>query len=350
MAAVAMAAVVLLAGCNRVARVTTSTQQDYGSCLRPSLSGNGRWVAFTTFGDPSGVTRPQRTLLKDLSNGSTRELAGDPSFASPTQSLSADGSRAVFRIHSGGKARIYLWGRASGTRTAISPAGEDNIQAVISADGKKVAYAAASGAQMWLYDVAAKTRTAIPRPAGAPSGDPYLDLALSSTGRYVVYRLFPDGGFHVRDLIGGGSWSLMSSIESSTGTMTPSISADGRYVAYAKTHKGLLGGSNQVYVWDRTTGTSTRITAVAAPRLVGLPSISGDGTRIAYVVNEVGGAGQMVVVDRATNKAAATVHGSRYVDSPAISTDGHVAVFCTPSTDLVPGSPAAPNLYTWSDR
>ncbi len=348
--AVAIVAVVLLAGCNRVVRVTTSTQQNNSSCLQPSLSGDGRWLAFTTFGDPSGVTRPQRTLLKDLSNGATRELAGDPSFATPTQSLSADGSRAVFHINSNGNARIYLWGRSSGTRTAISPASEDNIHPVISADGKKVAYVSSGAAQMWLYDVASKARTAIPRPDGAASGDAYVDMALSSTGRYVVYRKFPDGGLHVRDLVGGGAWSLMSATESSTGTVTPSISADGRYVAYAKTHQGLLGGANQVYIWDRSSGTSSRLTAVTGSKVVGQPSISGNGTRVAYVVNQAGGAGELVVVDRATNKALATIRGSQYVVSPVLSADGHVAAFCTPSTDLAPGSPAAPNLYTWSDR
>lgn len=349
--AVALVAVLVLAGCNQVVRVTTSTQQDNGSCLRPSLSADGRWTAFTTFGDPSGTTQPQKTLLKDLQTGASRQLAGDPSSATPMQALSADGSRAVFTISSGGKYRVYLWSRSTGARTAISPAGESNLQPVISANGAKVAYAASNGSAMWLHDVATGTRTAIPRPAGAASGDPYLDLALSSTGRYAVYRLFPDGGFHVRDLVGGGAWSLMSAGESSTGTMMPSISDDGRYVAYAKTHPGLLGGTNQVYVWDRTSGTSTRYTGIAAPKLVGLPSISGDGKRLAYVVNRIQPApGQLVVIDRASKKTVATVDGNAYIDSPVLSRDGRVAAFCTPSTNLASGSPAAPNVYTWSDR
>jgi Tol biopolymer transport system component len=348
--AVAVVAVLALAGCNKVSRVTTSTEQGGGACLRSSLSADGKWLAFSTFRGESGETRPQKTLLKGLADGHTRLLAGNPSLASPTQSLSANGSLAVFSISSGIQGRIYLWTRATGARTPISPAAEDNQQAVISADGKKVAYGSGDVSKMWLYDVAAKTRTEIPGPPGLDAGSPFSDIALSSTGRYIVYRSFPDNGFYVRDLVGGAVWSLMSSIETSSGTLTPSISADGRYVAYAKTHEGLLGRSNQVYVWDRTTGTSTRITGVAPPKLVGQPTISGDGSRVAYTVNVVDGAGQLVVVDRATRKVVTTVKGNSYIESPVLSADGHLAAFCSPATDLAPNSPAAPNLYTWSDR
>lgn len=341
--AVAMATVVVLSGCNRVLQVTANAHDNAGACLRPSLSANGKWLAYSTFGDPSGTTRPQQTILKNLGSGIGQQIAADPSYATP-QSVNTDGTRLVFVSPIGSREQVYLWSR--GTRTRISPAGEDNPQAVISADGKKVAYSNAAASKMWLYDVATKVRTEIPRPSTAAAGDPFFDLALSSTGRYAVYRAFPDGRFYVRDLVGGGSWSLMSAGETSTGTMTPSISADGRFVTYAKTHPGLLGGSNQVYVWDRITKVTKRVTGLASPKLVGQPAISGDGSRIAYVVNQVGSKGQLVVVRRTDGKVLASLYGSTYIEGPVLSVDGRVTVFCTTSTNLSSDKRGHPNIFT----
>lgn len=334
--------------------ITRITANSVGEqrCLRPSVSADGRWVTYTSLDDPSGLTRPQRTSIRPLPSGAPTELAGDPSSASYGGALSAAGGLAVFSIYvrtssSTGEHRVFSWNRATGARAQVSPTGESNSNPVMSSDGKKVAYVASGGNGIWLADIASKTRKKV-TPAPVADNDTFAEPLLSSTGRYVTYRRIDHSQLYVADTVTGARWPLLAASEYGDSTEKVGISGDGRWAAYVKTNASVLGGAPQLYAWDRTTGTSTRLTTAAAGSAMGGAAISGDGARIAYVVPDHGSqTGKVVLVQRSTKATIASISGNHPVAHPVLAADGRSMVFCTSSTNVVAGSPYAPNLYLW---
>ena len=129
---------------------------------------------------------------------------------------------------------------------------------------------------------------------GLPANTPRPRLSLSGDGRFVafdvIYPLVADDtndnrDVYVRDLQAGTTTRISVS---SAGAQTagysgwPSMSGDGRYVAFVAGSLDLVPGSpttRAVYLRDRQSGTTTLVSS--QPR-VHAPSISRDGTRIAY--------------------------------------------------------------------
>ena len=130
--------------------------------------------------------------------------------------------------------------------------------------------------------------------------------------------------------------------------MAPSLSADGRYVAFASSASNLVtgdtNGTSDVFVRDRQTGTTTRVSVDSSgtqgnnssPE----PSFSADGRYVAFtsqagnlVTGDTNGRADVFVHDRQTAK---TTRVSPYVagdqsdlgsDSPSISGDGRFVAF-----------------------
>ena len=347
---VAVVACVLLAGCEGISRITNSTYQDGVRCMTQAISGDGRWVAYSTMGDPSGIRTDQQTRLHDRRTGRSVQLYGLGSNVTQGASVDADGSDIVFRIavrtSSSSEDRVYVYKRATGQRTRISPVGESAFATAISGDGKKVAYAVEQKG-IYLYDAIAKTRKRV-SPVPASSTD-YEAPRLSTSGRIMTYVKYtgPTTSIQlvVRDNQTGNEWSLLSGSERADAGAV--VSGDGRWVVYTKAHPGLLGGRSQVYVWDRTTHTSRRITSVAAGTAVGDATISADGSTLAYLQYQSGqgDVNHLVRVDRASGATSVAVTGNHFLHGPAIDADGHAIAFCTDATNLVAHSPQAPNVY-----
>lgn len=120
------------------------------------------------------------------------------------------------------------------------------------------------------------------------------------------------------------------------------LSADGRWVVYT----GRAGATYGIYATDRTSGTTATVLTGSTP--VGTLSVSGDGSRIAYVAGTLGasydGDAQVRVVERATGVSspvsvtAAGVAGNGISSEPVISQDGSVVAFTTRATNLVAGT------------
>jgi len=118
-----------------------------------------------------------------------------------------------------------------------------------------------------------------------------------------------------------------------------SVSADGRYVAFASEASTLVpgdvNGASDVFVRDRLTGTTTRVSGGSGPS--GSPSISGDGRIVAFasrapdlVPGDVNGRGLDVYLhDRATGVTHRLTPGAGLYESfdPSVSAEGgHVAL------------------------
>ena len=135
-----------------------------------------------------------------------------------------------------------------------------------------------------------------------------------------------------------------------------SISADGRFVAFESSATNLVGndtnGKEDVFVRDRRTG-KTRRFSVSSAGAQGdgdsrAPSISANGRFVAFrsaATNLVGGdtnaSLDVFVGDRRTGKtkrvsvSSAGVQGNSFSESPSISADGRFVAFESAATNLV---------------
>jgi Tol biopolymer transport system component len=152
------------------------------------------------------------------------------------------------------------------------------------------------------------------------------------------------------------------------GSTTPSISSDGRYVAFISSATDLLPAGSQavsgqqIYVYDRQLGRATLVSQTNAgiPATGGAitesPSISGTGRFIAFVSDapnlgapsqqiylhdtQVSGLfpnGQTILVSK-DNTSPTPVAGNGQSDAPSISNDGCFVAFTSAATNL--GAPA----------
>lgn len=243
----------------------------------------------------------------------------------------------------------------------------------ISADGRLVAYSARLPAIM-TYDRVSRVRTMLSPLESGATVDFFWPPAtsMSADGRYVAFdsthpSLVPldTNGFKdvfVVDRTGsttervsvatGGAEAMddtsIDSLSSPGGSINPSISADGRYVAFESDATDLVvgdtNGVKDVFVHDRATVTTERISiAPGGAQSNGysrFPVISADGRYVVFesaANNLVTGAapGRLFVRDLLTGVTEAIPAGA--AQNAVISGDGRYVAFGSAESDLVPG-------------
>jgi Tol biopolymer transport system component len=195
--------------------------------------------------------------------------------------------------------------------------------------------------------------------------------SISADGRYVAFdsdvaNLVPGdtnglSDIFVRDRTAGVTYLVSKNSagdQGNTYSVYPSVSADGRYVAFMSGATNLVyadtNGVADIFVRDRQTGTTTRVSRNSA----GVegndgsfsPSISGDGRYVAFpsdatnlVAGDTNGVSDIFVRDRNTgttylvSKSSAGVVGDSYSSYPSLSSDGRYVVFESAATNLVAG-------------
>jgi Tol biopolymer transport system component len=269
-----------------VSRATSGAAAD-GASASPSLSADGRLVAFAS--DADNLASPQLSgtrdvFVRDLGVGTTTLVsrAGPPAAVpgdsiSFEPSISADGGRVAFTSEAsnlsdldGIYADVFVRDLRAGTTALASRAdgpagsGADGVsnQPAISADGRHVAF---------VSDADGLAPGAVPGVASVF----VRDLALGTT---TLASRAPNG-----DGADGGS-------------SAPSISRDGRLVAFLSTAENLSSedtAAQDVFVRDLVAGTTTlvsRATGATGAPAGGLslsPSISADGTRVAFATSSL---------------------------------------------------------------
>lgn len=131
----------------------------------------------------------------------------------------------------------------------------------------------------------------------------------------------------------------------------PSISADGRYVTFASAANDLVAGDTNkqtdLFLWDRRTGTITRVyTETYNNHITNFnPSISADGRYIAFTRANMTSQSCIFVIDTLTNttkqimgkSASGTpVAPNGYMYCPKISGNGRYVTFYSDATNLDP--------------
>ena len=381
-------------------RISVDSQggQVDGASFAPTISGDGRYVAFTSSatnlvpGDANGLTDVFR---RDLITGESLRVSensvgagGDASaFASD---VSDDGqfvvfeSRATNLLASAFTSTLFgiFLGRSlnepdEGKINIISvnsegvPANDDSTcpQAAENADGRVVAFY--SDATNLLDDVGPGIYV-----KNLKTGEAWhindrpdsCDLKLSADGRWLAYS--KDGKVFRWDLETGevtetpgspggqGGRAGVAGVEPDGASFEPAISGDGRYVAFRSFATNLVpgdtNGSSDVFVHDRDTGETTRV-SVSSEGVEGndrstSPAISGDGRFVSFsssatnlVPGDTNGDQDIFVHDRQTGettRVSVSSDGGQSDDDSfdsAISANGLVVSFWSNATNLVPG-------------
>ncbi|ANY82430.1 hypothetical protein BB934_29470 (plasmid) [Microvirga ossetica] len=143
-------------------------------------------------------------------------------------------------------------------------------------------------------------------------------------------------------------------------SVEPDISADGRYITYTSDASNLVSGDTNgaldVFVFDQQTRTTTRVSMASdgtegnGPAGSGIPSISADGRYVAYVgasTNLVPGdtndTADVFVFDRETHtttRVSVAGNGTQsngFSSLPDVSADGHSVAYVSEASNLVPG-------------
>ncbi|MEN6544494.1 MAG: hypothetical protein ABFE07_00460, partial [Armatimonadia bacterium] len=312
----------------RVTRVSVSTggaqANDY--CEQTSLSADGRYVVFYTSastlvsGDTSG---DWNVFLHDCLTGQTTRVGKGASSAS----LSADGRYVAFcswasNVVAGdtnGYGDVFVYDRTAGTtrRVSVSTAGTQangaSTESVMSADGRYVAFISeasnlVAGDTNGKTDVFVRdlvngltTRVSVSTGGAQANGD-CSELAISTDGRYVAFVSYAlnlvagdTNGWQdvfVRDRVNGQTTraSVATGGAQADGwSGQPSLSADGRYVAFMTYGSHLTAntsGNADVFVRDRETGQTTLASVamggVPADSASWSPSLSADGRHISF--------------------------------------------------------------------
>jgi Tol biopolymer transport system component len=139
----------------------------------------------------------------------------------------------------------------------------------------------------------------------------------------------------------------------------PSVSADGRFVAFSSAATNLVAGdvedfATDVYLRDRQAGTTEGISTTQPPsgfvRHSGGPSLSADGRLVAFhswesnlVPGDTNDRFDVFVLDRVSGTmervsvTSAGTEGNNDSTGPSISADGRVVAFTSDADSLVPG-------------
>jgi hypothetical protein len=250
-----------------------TTQGAAASGAYPTLSGNGRFVAFESNSAtmPGGDGTHEFTYLRDLVLGKTilvsRTSNGDPAFGDIYgQLLSTDGRFVVFNSDDvdlpggdGTTDHVYLRDRKTGTTKAVDRnsagklANDTSFYGSISGDGHSVVFnseatnfqGGSALGQTYLRNLSTgKTSLVSQNTAGVPqNGSAYYPHA-SGDGRYVAFYAngsnLPGGDgstdqIYVRDMQQGKTMLLSKTANGVPGndySEYPSISLDGHWVEF----------------------------------------------------------------------------------------------------------------------
>ena len=215
------------------------------SAYNPTISGDGRLIAYEAYDRPDEPGGGTRVVLRDLRSGRERAVPPPPGMSQVSEArLSADGRRLAFSaLTRGGVARseVFVRDLGSGRTVRVSGKGEEAWEPVLSARGSVVAYTAAGAggeSHVVVRDLARGARAAIASPAGSGLA---FEPSLSSSGRRVAFVARPGGTrqtqVFVHDLRTRRT-QLVSRADGRDGppgmgsASHPAISGDGRRVAF----------------------------------------------------------------------------------------------------------------------
>lgn len=341
----------------------------------PSISTDGRYVAFSSWAKnlvSDDTNEGEDVFVRDRQTGQTirvsvaSEGAGGGNFPS----ISADGRYVAF----------------SSTASDLVSDDSNNDCNKNGYPGGSLAGIATHCADVFVYDQQTDQINRISLASNGTQGNGASSSpSLSADGRYVAYwskannlvegdtNDTDDVFVHDRQIGQTSRVSVASDGSQGNGfdqrsfapwAGPPSISADGRYVAYWSDATNLVdsdtNGKDDVFVHDQQTGQTSRVSITSdgtqGNGRSGWPSISADGRYVAFtseadnlVSNDSNGTWDIFVHDRQTGQtsrasmASDGTQGNGRSDYPSISADGRYIAFSSEASNLISND----NNRTW---
>ena len=344
----------LLNGTNLLLSVATNGASGDGPSTDWAMSGNGRYVAFSSRADnlvAGDNNSAQDVFIRDLQTATTvlvslKSGGGGPANAdSYSPIVSADGRYVLFRskatnLASGtfsGTDNLFVRNLQSGATYALTTSGAG--PAAISSNGRYFAFGGA-GANVYVWD--AQTATT----AYNKSTSAVVAVGVSPDGNRVVYTVA--GQLFAVDRAANFSWTIGAAVGGANVGLR--FSGDARFVVYAAP----LTSTNQIYLYDLQARTNLLVsreytTGGAAYGGSDFPDISADGRFVAYrsaasnmVPGDTNGVTDVFLYDRqysTTTLLSASRLGPWAADNrsltPVFSADGQTLVFQSWASDIV---------------
>ncbi len=325
------------------ASLTDGSEQANGGSYAPSLSANGRFVAFTS--DATNLVlvdsnKARDIFVRDLISGQTERISRSTAGAqangpSHAPSISGDGRYVVFSSDAtdlvandtNNSRDIFLHDRHTVTTRRISldstgiAGNRDSFLPTISADGRAVVYESLANnlvpndtnraSDIFLYDVGAGTTRRVSVGYGGQGNGPSTHATISATGGYVAFRSFANmmipndtnntWDVFVLDLARFTLERVSIATDGSAGNAQfansdvlptrPALSGDGRYVLFQSDATNLVADDTNaqmdVFIRDRVERTTVRISVSKsgeeADRHAFAPVFSDDGRFVAFL-------------------------------------------------------------------
>jgi Tol biopolymer transport system component len=395
--------------------LTAAGAQAPGMSSGPAISGDGRFVAFESVAAlvPSDTNGLADVYVRDRLLGTTIwasvPLTGTATGLSTAAAISADGRFVAFQStasnlvpgDTNGVSDVFVRDLQTGRTERVSvdstgtPGNGVSEAPSLSGDGALVAFTSQAtnlvagdtnnATDVFVHDwhTGATVRASVATD-GTQADRAAYDPRLSADGRFVAFdtdatNLVPgdtNGAYDVflRDLQTGVTEraSLTATGDQADGDSgTPSLSADGRFVAFQSYAGNLVSGDSNgnydVFVRDRQTGAVERaslgVGGVEGNAGAYEPSLSADGQIVAFksgsgnlIPGDTNGSADIFVRDRATGSleratlATDGTQGDGDSGRPASSATGRYVAFESASSNLVPGDTNAASDVFLRDR
>jgi Tol biopolymer transport system component len=378
-ATTATAAPLAVYGTQQVSRSSAGAASDQDSQIH-SLSGNGRWVAYTSAATtltPGPHNYFQDVFLTDRRTGATR-LVSRGSDGRPTDrpsyhgSLSDDGRYLAYYSSatnigpdSDDTLDVFVWDRLTETTKLLSrgPGGVrsngDSTVPALSGNGDWVAYtsratnlaagpeAAEANGHVYVTRVSSGETVRVSPEIGdgwtfAGASFP----AISDDGRWITYfavhhkqvngRTVEDCDIFLVDRVGGTTrriWSVPVLSPHGTHWTNPTISGDGRWVAFHTRNRNYLPGMND----EGTFLVDTR--SAAAPRRIAPAGLSPVSAKYTFPTS-ISDDGRYLALQRPEGLAVYDTHSGAYAEGPSsgpadLSDNGRTVSFLSGDEGLV---------------
>ncbi|KAB2861094.1 MAG: hypothetical protein F9K46_08945, partial [Anaerolineae bacterium] len=377
----------------RIVSVSTAyTNGDYDSS-NSAISADGRYIAFVSFATnlvPNDTHAGPDILLRDMETCQTTLVSvaldgGRGNAGSSEPSISADGRYIAFQSYAtnlvpndtNGQADVFVRDQLLGTtrRVSITPSGiqgnRESENPSLSATGRYVVFEswasslegyANSTEDVLLYDMQANTLEVVSLTSDERPGDqPSVQPSVSADGRFVVFMSLadfdPNSTFFTSDIflrdrqLGTTTRISLSNTggDPNNRSQEPRITPDGRYIVYHSLASNIAANDQNngfdVFLFDRQTGTTTLVSAVASGASANnsseFPSISDDGRFVVFgssasnfVSGDTNYCQDAYLLDRSTNSIArlsVTISGGQQYNCgavfPVISGQGRFVAF-----------------------